>query len=74
MKQFNLLSFEAELFPEVGSRLFQRIAAGVDSWVVVQEGIYRYFVSQCTTIVRIVIDEFLFAEVIWDNQYTELQQ
>lgn len=58
------------LLPEVGGRALTRLASGadlVDGWVEVQRDAYRYMVSSCdtTTTVRIVIREYLAAEVIW---------
>lgn len=55
------------IWPEVGSRLLQRIAANGDSWMVVQDGEYRYYVSPNEPYVRIAIKEFLFAEIIFNE-------
>lgn len=58
------------LWPEVGSRMFQRVTTGQDMeghWVVVQDGVYRYALSQCGgTVVKAVIHEYLAAEVCWE--------
>ncbi len=59
------------VWPEMGSRMMERITAGVDTvdgWIVVEEGKYRYFVdwSSCVT-VRTVIWEYLATETIWEN-------
>jgi hypothetical protein len=66
IKIFNTISKE-EIFPEIGSRLFQRVFENGNSWMVVQENNYRYFISQNQPYVRIVIYEFLFAEIIFDD-------
>jgi hypothetical protein len=61
----------AHLYPEIGSRAFERgIANGfsgflADGWISVQEGRYRYLVSPGPFLVRIVIGEYLAAEVRW---------
>lgn len=57
-------------WPEVGSRMMQRIAGVdplVDGWVEVQEGVYRYAVAQVPDglLVRTVIREYLATEVYW---------
>lgn len=58
----------SDIFPEVGSRAMQRIATQGDSWVVVQPNAYRYYIhTDNSTIVRIVIREILYCEVIWAN-------
>lgn len=57
----------AVVWPEVGSRSMQRLAAaGRAEWVVVQPGRYRYtaFVGD-GVIVRMVLSEYLAGEVIW---------
>ena len=64
-------------WPELGSRSLQRVAVdlslaldGGDSnpgrWVVVEEGVYRYSVDDEST-VRMVLQEYLAAEVAWDQ-------
>ncbi|TIQ79916.1 hypothetical protein [Mesorhizobium sp.] len=57
-------------WPEVGSRMMTRLLRGDDlagSWIVVQEGVYRYGVTQRDggMLVRIVMREYLGAEVFW---------
>lgn len=56
-------------FPEVGSRMMTRVLTGQDlndGWVVVQEGVYRYaVVQQGLLCVRVVIQEYLAAEISW---------
>lgn len=56
-------------WPEVGSRMMSRYLTGQDmanDWVVVQNGVYRYTVSQEGTIlVRSVIRGYLATEVFW---------
>ena len=56
-------------WPEVGSRAMHRLLVGDDvtlPWVVVQPGSYRYLVANETPLVRIVVAEYLAAEVVWD--------
>jgi len=65
-------SSHERLLPEVGSRGLSRIAMSadlVDGWVQVQRGRYRYTVRHLgsTTAARIVIHEYLAAEVVWDG-------
>ena len=60
------------LWPEVGSRMMQRLAGVdplVDGWVEVQEGVYRYAVAQGHNglLVRTVIREYLATEVYWGD-------
>lgn len=60
---------EPMLWPEVGSRLFQRFVHGeIDpgGWVTVQEGVYRYAIEGIDR-VKVVIYEYLAAEVSWDG-------
>ena len=57
-------------WPEVGSRAMNRLVLGADledGWILVQEGVYRYAVIQDGggIVVRIVIREYLAAEVAW---------
>lgn len=59
-------------WPEVGSRMMTRLLRGDDlvgSWIMVQEGVYRYGVTQRDggMLVRIVMREYLGAEVFWEN-------
>ena len=66
-------------WPEVGSRMMQRAfiihrpgdsqEVYLDSWQDVQDGVYRYAVSQEPeqTLVRIVLREYLVCEVGWDG-------
>ncbi len=59
------------IWPEVGSRAMQRVLiAGTDSfikeWVTVQEGNYRFRISQSNElIVKIVLREYLGCEIVW---------
>ena len=56
-------------WPEVGSRLMQRMVTGecgLGGWITVQNGVYRYAVSEAYT-VRIVLREYLAAMVVWDE-------
>lgn len=60
-------------WPEIGSRAFVNLfVVGGDvhnaevGWTILQEGRYRYAVTQPgVTVVRIVLSEFLAAEVVW---------
>jgi hypothetical protein len=57
------------LWPEVGSRAMHRILIGAEGdypWIDVQPGRYRYLVACGPSLVRIVIAEYLAAEVAWD--------
>ena len=66
-------------WPEVGSRMMQRALivhslgdsqeAYFDSWQDVQEDVYRYAVAQVSDgiLVRIVLREYLAAEVLWGD-------
>lgn len=58
------------LWPEVGSRAMHRILVGAEGdypWIEVQPGRYRYLVATGPDVlVRIVIAEYLAAEVAWD--------
>lgn len=57
-------------WPEVGSRLMLRLLetgeVGVGGWVEVQSGVYRYAVDEMPR-VRMVLREYLAAEVGWDE-------
>tara|TARA_R110002049_G_scaffold20717_6_gene75926 strand:+ start:7477 stop:8193 length:717 start_codon:yes stop_codon:yes gene_type:complete len=56
-------------WPEVGSRMLTRVVSGQDltnGWVVVQDGVYRYRVSQQGLMsVRSVLRDYLATEVFW---------
>ncbi|MFZ1083671.1 MAG: hypothetical protein WAN35_01755 [Terracidiphilus sp.] len=58
-------------WPEVGSRMLTRVMTGQDltgSWVIVQDGIYRYAVAQQGVIlVKSVLFEYLATEVFWGD-------
>ncbi len=58
-------------WPEVGSRMLTRVVTGQDlsgSWVIVQDGIYRYAVAQRGVIlVKSVLFEYLATEVFWGD-------
>ncbi|KVE62445.1 hypothetical protein WI96_20755 [Burkholderia vietnamiensis] len=62
---------EFTFWPEVGSRMMTRLLTGQDldgPWVIVQDGVYRYSILQQGLFrVRIVIHEYLAAEVTWDD-------
>ena len=64
IKLFNKVE-SSGIFPEVGSRLFQRVIENGDSWMVTQNEHYRYYISKNQPYVKIVISEFLFAEVVF---------
>ena len=57
-------------WPEVGSRMLTRMLTGEDiagDWVIVQEGTYRYSVTQAGILrVRSIWAEYLATEVQWD--------
>ena len=57
-------------WPEVGSRLMLRLIetdeCGPGGWIEVQSGVYRYAVDESFK-VRIVLREYLAAEVAWDE-------
>lgn len=57
------------LWPEVGSRAMHRILVGAEGenpWIEVQSDRYRYLVASGPFLVRIVIAEYLAAEIVWD--------
>ena len=59
-------------WPEVGSRLMQRVVFGdlqLGGWIEVQPHVYRYSVTQESggILVRMVLREYLAAEVLWDE-------
>ena len=58
-------------WPEVGSRMMTRVVSGQDmedGWIVVQDGIYRFAaVENNGFLVRIIIQEYLAAEVFWND-------
>jgi len=58
----------AAIWPEVGSRAMQRLAEeGSAGWVVVQPGRYRFLAQTGgPVLVRMVLSEYLAAEVTWD--------
>ena len=58
-------------WPEVGSRMMTRLVTGADlveGWVVVQEGVYRYWVDHWNggTRVRSVLHEYLATAAYWE--------
>ncbi len=61
-----------DLWPEVGSRMMQRMAEGdlERGWVVVQRGVYRYLVVQRPgeTLVCSAIRKYLATEVSWSDE------
>lgn len=76
MSQAELRDFEGQpgemaLWPEVGSRAFNRLFEAYDDtydngWIVVQQDRYRYRTSQDAGLsVRIVLREYLACEVVW---------
>lgn len=58
-------------WPEVGSRMLTRAITQQDlrdSWIMVQDGVYRYHVSQLgSLLVRSVLYEYLATEVYWGD-------
>lgn len=68
--EFEEVGWPSGLLPEVGSRMMTRVMTFEDlddGWVVVQDDVYRYAVRQeGRMLVRIVMREYLAAEVFWD--------
>ena len=67
---------ESMHWPEVGNRMMQRMAIGdlqPGGWVEVQPGTYRYAVHQLPdqVLVRMVLREYLGAEVSWEETDTQ---
>lgn len=63
---------QIEKYPEVGSRLFFQLCDGNEpssAWQIVQDDVYAYLIaSQMGRLsVRLVIANFLAAEIIWDD-------
>ena len=60
-----------QLFPEIGSKAFERIALDIlaSGWVTVQPNRYRYrfSLSEKGTSIKFVIREYLACEVVWDS-------
>jgi len=63
-----------DISPEIGSREAKYISISNEGipfydWKIIQDNQYRFlaFVSENTICIRIVIGEFFFSEVIWDN-------
>jgi hypothetical protein len=59
-------------WPEVGSRLLQRVATGadmMDGWIFVQDDVYRYRICEGEETVRMVIREYLACEVSWSDHF-----
>ena len=55
------------VWPEVGSRAMQRMAAGEYGWLEVQPGRYRFLATVCGSArIRMVLSEYLACEVLWD--------
>ena len=67
---------EAALWPEVGSRMMQRVVLEdlERGWVLVQKDVYRYMVIQRPgeTLVRSVIRKYLATEVAWSDAADDL--
>lgn len=64
------------LWPEVGSRLMQRVKFGdveLGGWITVQPHVYRYNVSQGfgEVLVRLVLRDYLAAEVLWGDPMSQ---
>ena len=59
-------------WPEVGSRMLTRVVEGQDlsnGWVVVQEDVYRYAVTQTGAfVVKMAMAEYLATEVIRNDE------
>lgn len=60
-----------DVWPEVGSRMMTRLCTSQDligGWTVVQDGLYRYLVSQVDgVVVRTVLWDYLATEVYWEE-------
>lgn len=59
-----------DIWPEVGSRGFQRLAElGASRWLIVQPNRYRYLAvaRSESVVVRVVLSEYLACEVIWEG-------
>jgi hypothetical protein len=58
-------------WPEVGSRLLQRVCEGADmadGWIIVQPGVYVFAVIEADGVtVRSIIREYLLTEVTWQS-------
>jgi hypothetical protein len=58
-------------WPEVGNRMMTRLLTGqdlADGWIVVQDGVYRYAVTQAGgMLVRSVLFDYLATEVCWED-------
>ena len=59
----------SKILPEVGSRAMQRMLIIEDRsgspWIEIQSNRYRYLSSQ-TGVVRLVLSEYIWCEIIWD--------
>ena len=71
MKEFEN-GTNSSLWPEVGSRLMQRVKFGdveLGGWITVQPHVYRYTVAQSVdeVLVRLVLRDYLAAEVLWGD-------
>lgn len=67
ISQFELITPSA-VWPEIGTRAFAR-AVMREGWVIVQPDVYRFtVVTGAITTVRLLIHEYLAAEVIWDHR------
>lgn len=74
-EEFETAYSELGLWPEIGTRMFQRMCFQVDplqadmfgSWVIVQDGVYRYMAEDWgdSVSVKSVIHEYLATEVYW---------
>lgn len=71
-----------DIIPEIGSRICNRVGIVVTDqeihdtfveWIIVQNGRYRYLtgVSLESVFVRIVINELLYIEAIWQDAHIE---
>lgn len=68
MDDFNAINIANDLlWPEIGSRKYELLGGCFFDWVEIQNDVYRYFASGEIQ-VKIVIDEFLFAEVVFRRQ------
>lgn len=76
LKKFETPPSGGGLFPEVGSRSFERLFRGQtemlasSGWIVVQRGRYRYLASPGPNlVVRMILSEFIACEVVWSDDF-----
>jgi hypothetical protein len=66
--EFFSRKIDSKIYPEIGCRWMQRMVLSENKWIIVQEDKYRYYIHVGNyKLVRIVIGEFLYCEVLWEN-------